>query len=68
MVAGKGYYEKTIRGHEMKIICCILGSWLIFYALNVAKDIGSTWALILGAIGIGLLIFSDTRRTNDRQQ
>lgn len=46
----------------MKIICCCSGVLLIWYALNIAKDTGSTIALIVGAVGIGLLIFSDARR------
>ena len=46
----------------MKIICCGAGALLIFYALNIAKDTGSTVAIIVGALGIGLLIFSDARR------
>ena len=45
----------------MKIICCILGAWLIFYALNISKD-GGAWAIIVAFVGIGLLIFSDARR------
>ena len=45
----------------MKIIICGLGMWLIFYALNIAKD-GGEWAIIVAFVGIGLLIFSDARR------
>lgn len=46
----------------MKTICCGAGALLIFYALNIAKETGSTIALVIGAVGIGLLIFSDARR------
>ena len=47
----------------MKIICCGLGIWLVYYALNVAKDCGSTWAIVIGAAGIGLIMFSDYTRS-----
>ena len=46
----------------MRIILCCTGSLLIFYALSIAKETGATTALVVGAIGIGLLIFSDARR------
>ena len=43
----------------MKIIYAAAGVLLILYALSIAE---STEALIVGAVGIGLLIFSDARR------
>ncbi len=46
----------------MRVTCCCIGAILIMYALNIAADTGSTVAIVVGTIGIGLLIFSDARR------